>query len=349
LSATRDLYDVTDVLGVLDDLLTCQDTESLNARAADRQYRQTVIDASRLLSDQAFLQHDEDALRQAHAALGKLYEWYFSTPSAKQADCMLAAILDDIRGILENAMLDDIRARVDHGSLTGVPDDHQSFLPRYRHLISMHQASDHPFYRDFLENRATLEDVRFYLAQETVLDPRFDDILALLIMGADGPEKMELVGNLWDELGNGQPADVHTAVFSDTLGEIGVTPSFIANNIMLESMVCGNVSAALALSKRHYYKAIGYFGVTEYLTPRRFRSFVVGCKRLDLPKAAYRYHDMHIQIDARHGPAWFKNILVPAVAREPGCAYDIALGTLMRLETSTWYLDALQRVLDVDR
>jgi hypothetical protein len=345
MSTTGNLHGLT----VLDELLACHDADSLNARAADHRYRRTIVDAYRHLADRAFLEHDADAVRQAHSALAELYEWYFALPSHEEADSLIESMLDDIREVLENAMIDDIVTRSDRGRLDDVPADHQSFLPWYRRFISLHPASDHPFYRDFLENRATLADVRFYLAQETVLDPRFDDILALLIRGTSGPEKMELVGNLWDELGNGTAADVHTTVFTETLADLGVTPSFIADNIMLESTVCGNVSAALALSKRHYYRAIGYFGVTEYLTPRRFRSFIIGCKRLDVPPTAYRYHDMHVQIDARHGPAWFKNIVAPAVAREPRRAYDVALGTLLRLETSTWYLNALQGVLDVGR
>jgi pyrroloquinoline quinone (PQQ) biosynthesis protein C len=244
------------------------------------------------------------------------------------------------------AIFADIQARTVDSSLTDFPSDGRSFLPWYRSFISAHQASNHPFYREFLENRATPEDIRFYLAQETSLDPRLDDILALLIMGTDGPEKMELTSNLWDEVGNGNPADAHATVFARTLEAAGVTQSFTADNIMLESRICGNVSAALALSKRHYYKAIGYYGVTEYLTPRRFRSFVRGCERLDLPESAYEYHSLHIKIDSRHGPAWFKNVIVPAVTREPRCAHDIALGTLLRLETSTWYLNALQAALD---
>jgi pyrroloquinoline quinone (PQQ) biosynthesis protein C len=344
-ATTPDVYGVAELPGLLRDLLACEDSGSLNARAADYRFREAVTGSARVLAGRAFAQQDETAAHELHAALGEIYNWCFSPPPIGQTDSLLSVILDDIRGVLENAMLDDIQARVDHSSLVDVPGDHKSFLPWYRHFISTHQASVHPFYRDFLENRATIEDMRFYLAQETSLDPRFDDILALLIMGTDGSEKMELVGNLWDELGNGEPAEVHTTVFAETLTDAGVLPSFIASNLMLESLICGNVSAALALSKRHYYKAIGYFGVTEYLTPRRFRSFVVGAKRLQLPKAAYRYHDMHIQIDARHGPSWFKNVLVPAVSREPRCAYDIALGTLLRLETSKWYLDALQTAL----
>jgi pyrroloquinoline quinone (PQQ) biosynthesis protein C len=344
---------VADPPRFIDDLLACHDSDLLNARAADHLYRETAASSMRALTERAFTEQDQTALRQAHLALGKIYDWYFSTPLIEQIDSMLSALLDDIRIVIENAMLaaitENIKARTTDNPLTNIPGDGKSFLPWYRRFISAHEASNHSFYREFLENRASLADVRFYLAQETSLDPRLDDILALLIMGTDGPEKMELTSNLWDEVGNGNPADAHAEVFARTLDAAGVTQPFIANNIMLESRICGNVSAALALSKRHYYKAIGYFGVTEYLTPRRFRSFVIGCKRLDLPEAAYEYHSLHIQIDSRHGPAWFKNVIAPAVIREPRCAHDIALGTLLRLETSTWYLNALQAALDSAR
>ncbi|HEY2579916.1 MAG TPA: iron-containing redox enzyme family protein [Streptosporangiaceae bacterium] len=340
---------VADPARFVDDLLSCHDSDLLNARAANPRYRETVANSVRALAKQAFTEQDETALRQAHLALGKMYDWYFSTPLIEQIDTMLSTLLDDIRMVLENAMLAaiiaGIKARTADSSLASLPGG-KSFLPWFRRLISEHQASNHSFYRDFLENRASPDDMRFYLAQETSLDPRLDDILALLIMGTDGPEKMELTSNLWDEVGNGNPADAHATVFARTLDAAGVTQPFITSSIMLESRICGNVSAALALSKRHYYKAIGYFGVTEYLTPRRFRSFVIGCKRLNLPEAAYQYHSLHIQIDSRHGPAWFKNVIAPAVIREPRCAHDIALGTLLRLETSTWYLNALQAALD---
>ena len=353
MSTTRYLSVVSDLPGLVNDLLTNHDTGLLNAWASDYLYRQAVADSARALAGRAFTRQTESALRQAHLVLGKIYDWYFSPPAIEQIDMMLNLVLDEIRAALENAMLAaifaDIHARTVDSSLAGIPTDGESFLPWYRRFISMHQASNHPFYRDFLENRASLEDLRFFLAQETSLDPRLDDILALLIMGTDGSEKMELTSNLWDEVGNGDPADAHATVFARTLDAAGVSSSFITGNIMLESRICGNVSAALALSRRHYYKAIGYFGVTEYLTPRRFRSFVMGCKRLDLPEAAYQYHSLHVQIDSRHGPAWFKNVIVPAINREPRCGHDIALGTLLRLETSTWYLNALQAALDVAR
>ncbi|CDR18236.1 iron-containing redox enzyme family protein [Streptomyces iranensis] len=347
MSTTPELHSGTDLRELVISLLAGdEDAATVNARATDTVYRAEIRTAAADLAHAAFTRGDRAALHTAHWVLGDIYDRCFSLPPIDQIDSLLTEILDDIRSTLENAMLADLRGKTDTSALASAPQDPESFLPWYRNFISSHGASNHPFYRDFLEDRASAQDIRFYLAQETSLDPRFDDILSFLTVGTGGSEKMELVSNLWDEMGNGNPADVHTAVFARTLTDAGVSKEFINSNIMLESLVCGNVSAALALSRRHCYKAFGYFGVTEYLTPRRFRSYIVGCKRLGMPKSAYIYHDQHIQIDARHGPAWFKNILLPAIAREPRCAFEIALGTLMRLETSTWYLDALQAKLE---
>ncbi|WP_158083252.1 iron-containing redox enzyme family protein [Streptomyces antioxidans] len=348
MSTTSELNSGMDLREVVISLLAGdEDAAAVNVRAADMAYRAELRGVAEELARAAFTRGDRAALHTAHWVLGDIYDRCFSLPPIEQVDSLLGELLDDIRSVLENAMLADLSGRMDHSALACVPRDPESFLPWYRNFISSHTASNHPFYRDFLEKRASAEDLRFYLAQETSLDPRFDDILSFLTVGTNGAEKMELVQNLWDEMGNGNPAEVHTTVFAKTLADAGVSKEFIDSNIMLESLVCGNVSAALALSRRHCYKAFGYFGVTEYLTPRRFRSYIVGCRRLGMPGSAYVYHEQHIQIDARHGPAWFKNILLPAIAREPRCAAQIALGTVMRLETSTWYLDALQTRLEL--
>ncbi|MFF2012722.1 iron-containing redox enzyme family protein [Streptomyces sp. NPDC058195] len=347
MSTTPELHSGIDLRELVISLLAGdEDVATVNSRVTDRVYRAEIRAASEELAHAAFVRDDRPSLTTAHWVLSDIYDWYFGLPPVDQVDSLLSEILDDIRGVLENAMLAYVRERVDCSELASAPQDPEAFLPWYRNFISSHKASNHPFYRDFLENRASVDDLRFYLAQETSLDPRFDDILSLLTVGTDGLVKMELVTNLWDELGNGKEEEVHTSVFARTLADAGVSKEFIETNIMLDSLVCGNVSAALALSRRHCYKAFGYFGVTEYLTPRRFRSYMVGCKRLGMPRSAYFYHEQHIQIDARHGPAWFKNILLPAIAREPRCASDIALGTVLRLETSTWYLDALQARLE---
>src|SRR5262249_27455482 len=153
LSVIPDHYAVDNLHGLVTDLVNCDDVESLNARAGDDRYRQAVSDASRTLASQAFTDHDEDAARRANATPAVLYDWSFSRPSSDGSDPLLQVVANDSGGVFETAMLEDIYGRMDLSSLSGVPEDHESFLPWYRHFISIHQASNHSFYRDFLENR----------------------------------------------------------------------------------------------------------------------------------------------------------------------------------------------------
>src|SRR5262249_38819899 len=141
----------------------------------------------------------------------------------------------------------------------------------------------HPFYRPYLQDHGTREDVRVLLANETSLDPRFDDILALIQLGTAGNAKLEIAANYWDEMGNEESANMHGALFARALAALEVNAQYIKDNLLLEAKLCGNLSAALTLSRRHYFKAIGYFGVTESLAPRRFRSLILAWRRLGLP------------------------------------------------------------------
>jgi hypothetical protein len=160
-------------------------------------------------------------------------------------------------------------------------------------------------------------------------------------IGRVGGEKMEIASNYWDEMGNGDPASVHTTLFAQALLAVGADDEYIADNFLLEGRISGNISACLALSRRHYFKAVGYFGATEYLAPRRFRCVVDAWRRHDLDEVGIRYHDLHIGVDAAHASGWFKNVVVPLVNRDARVGADIAMGALIRLNTSEDYLDAL--------
>ncbi|AQA16542.1 hypothetical protein BV401_28695 [Streptomyces malaysiensis subsp. malaysiensis] len=241
-------------------------------------------------------------------------------------------------------MLEHEFGQIPEELLSGYPTGGKEYVRWLKALIQDHPASTHPMYAEHLPTVATAEDIRFLLAQETSLDPRFDDILAVMQLGATGAEKMEIAANYWDEMGNGEFADVHTTLFSQCLTSIGVDQDYVEQNLLPIAKECGNISAGLALSRRHYLRAIGYYGVTEFLAPRRFRQLVTAWDRLGLPPEGKIYHDIHINIDAHHAAGWYKNVIGPVVERDPAAGREVALGTFVRLNTSAQYLD---RVLEV--
>jgi hypothetical protein len=196
---------------------------------------------------------------------------------------------------------------------------------------------------------ATRDDIAFYLAQETNLDPRFDDILALMQIGTEVGQKLEIAKNYFDEMGNGELNLVHSRQFNAALQALDVNEAFIAGNMLLDARISGNISACLVLSRRHYFKAIGYFGVTEYMTPRRFKHVVEAWRRNRLPPEGVIYHDSHIIIDVQHANGWFNNVVAPLVSSDPAIGREIAIGAMLRLNSSERYLDALLTSLESRR
>lgn len=311
-------------------------------QAANRDYalRAQIAEECRVLTQHAHGPDGTRAHQTVHDILTVIYQRDFSRPASSESDCETQPILRDIAAIFEQSMLAAEIALARDG-VAGYPINGREFDLWLKRLISSHPASRHPFYRPYLQDHGTRDDLRFLLAQETSLDPRFDDILALIQLGTQGHEKMEIAANYWDEMGNGQHGNAHGVLFAQALAALDIDDRFIQDNLLLEAKLCGNLSAALTLSRRHYYKAIGYFGVTEYLAPRRFRCLIHAWRRLGLPPEGLRYHDLHVGIDAGHAAGWFKNVIEPAVDRDPRVGHDIAIGTLVRLNTSARYLDAL--------
>jgi hypothetical protein len=315
--------------------------DDLAEASADYHFRGQLAEACTSLAARAYGDGDTPALRELHATLALIYERDFSAVVVPEVDRETQPILRDVAALLERAMLSHELSRIPQDMITGYPESPADYVRWLKALVGEHSASRHPLYHEYLKHHGDCQSLRLLLAQETNLDPRFDDILAVMQIGRSGSEKMEMAANYWDEMGNGSPDQVHTTLFRLALDALAVDDQYIRDAFLLEASISGNLSACLALSRRHYYKAVGYFGATEYLAPRRFRCLVDSWRRAGLDEAGAKYHDLHIGIDAVHAAGWFKNVVKPLVARDPQHGQEIAIGTLMRLNTSADYLDAV--------
>ncbi|MFK0050417.1 iron-containing redox enzyme family protein [Streptomyces sp. NPDC090741] len=313
----------------------------LTRLSEDYPFRGRLAEACRALAVRAYDDGERSAQEELHTALALVYERDFSGAEVADADHERQPILRDVAALLERAVLGRELARISEASITGHPVSGSEYVRWIKKMVGEHPAGRHPFYHRHLAEHGSREDLRLLLAQETNLDPRFDDILALMQVGRHGGEKLEIAANYWDEMGNGDPAQVHTKLFGEALASIGADPDYVRDTFLPQAGVSGNISACLALSRRHYYKAVGYFGVTEYLAPRRFRCVVDAWRRHGLDEVGIVYHDLHIGVDAGHAAGWFKNVVAPLVNADPRIGREIALGAMIRLNTSQDYLDAL--------
>ncbi|CAF0866554.1 unnamed protein product [Didymodactylos carnosus] len=207
-------------------------------------------------------------------------------------------------------------------------------------IIQNHAAVKHPYYNEFMATTADKNDLKYWLAQESTLDQKFDDILALMQVGSSGIVKLEIAKNYWDEMGNGEQGKTHTYLFELLMNELNITTDYIQNNLLLTSLITGNISSCYVLNKSLFYQSIGYFGVTEYLAPIRFKKVVKALERNEISEAGKQYHKLHIWIDKIHGAAWFNNVVRSMIDKQPECGIEIARGALARLETSLEHLES---------
>jgi len=183
---------------------------------------------------------------------------------------------------------------------------------------------------DFLAERATLEQVRWFVRQEVAGEAGFDDLVALTQLRLPDRPKLELARNYWDELGRGKQNGMHGPMLgrlAEALDACASDPSAI----VWEALALGNVLAGLAYNRRYAWHSLGALGAVELTAPTRAVKVVAALERVGLDGEAVHYFKLHSTIDLVHWQGWRDEALVPLLAQQPELAPSIAEGALMRL------------------
>ncbi len=284
-----------------------------------------------------------------HKVLTSIHEKQFDALSIEQGKVSLDDALTELSVAmkLENEIIDSEDDFIDMSNCPAISVnfDENDFISHLKKVIREHDANLHPFYEDFLPNQASVSDISFYLAQETLQDPRFDDFIAYLQIGLPVEMKLELAANYWDEMGNGIKSQVHTVMFDETIAKLGFSKDFAQQNLTQDGLQCGNLSALLVLRRNFLFRAIGYFATIEYLFPQRCLSLITAWNRLGLPEEGVVYHKEHVKVDAKHAFGFFQNVIKPLIKMKPECAPEIYWGVCARLNSSNRHLNSLLREL----
>lgn len=322
---------------VVDDI---SDWLSISADQLDRAVRgalrEQVLERVGDLNDRATA-GDPDAFLQQQQLLARIYDLGLriapGEPSAEGS-----VVIHEIARLVESATGAAEDARIEAGLLDGMPTEPAAYVSWLKSLAKQHRVYKHPYYTDFISNHADSEDLRLYMIQESVIDARFDDLLALMQVGTDGPAKMEIAANYWDEMGNGRPDEVHTTLFKRIFEVFDVRDDEVADRLTGTALLSGNLAVMLSRYRCRYAEAVGYLGMTEWLVPDRFVCVVRAWERLGLPEVGITYHRLHITVDSQHAAGWFHNVVKPAATSE-AMRIGIARGTVWRLNSSARYLD----------
>lgn len=302
--------------------------------------RERIVASVMAMNDDAWA-GDHDAFYHQQLLLSRIYGMLTTIPHSRNAEG--SVIIHEVTRLLEDATLEAEDRWIKPGTIEAAPAEGRPFLSWIKGMARKHRVFKHPYYVDFINNHAQADDLRTYVIQESLVDGRFDDLLALMQVGTSGPEKMEIASNFWDEMGNGKPEEVHTHLFNKIYEVFDITEDELESAMTASDLLAGNLALLLCRYRSLYPEAVGFLGMTEWLVPDRFTNVIRAWERLSLPDVGIIYHRLHVTIDSVHAAGWFHNIVLPA-ATSDHMRHGIARGTLWRLNSSARHLDErLQR------
>jgi hypothetical protein len=236
---------------------------------------------------------------------------------------------------IERAWHAALESRLDPTSL---PESVDEFSEWFLTTAGNHEQ---PEFCRYLEYEATLPEIALFIAAEELVDGKFDDLVAMVQVGLTGPAKMTIAENYWDEMGRGDPGQVHTTLFAsssaymiDLLASHGVGVEGLESAEIYEN-AC--LLMYYGIHRRLVLRALGAMGVLEQSASPRFEAMVRGCVRAGAPDHVIEYQRLHIHVDANHGKEWFENVLRPLAGTSPEALREICVGVQTRVAVADDY------------
>lgn len=243
----------------------------------------------------------------------------------------------EVQGRFLDRMRSDVRSEA-----ARVPRDSAGFIAWFESLELAGAGQGDPLF-PWLAEQATMEQMRWYLAQEAAGEAGFDDLTAFTQVKLPDRVKLELARNYWDEMGRGNIKGMHGPMLERLVQALDLHPTI--DGTVWESLALASAMTALATRRDYAWHAVGALGVIEMTAPARSAAVAAGLKRLKVPAETRLYFDVHAILDVKHSLAWNAEAIAPAVAEDPDRAQAIAEGALMRLNCGARCFERYRREL----
>lgn len=196
----------------------------------------------------------------------------------------------------------------------------------------------------WLAKDASWAELTDFLALEGGPDGGFDDLVAVCQVGLSGSAKLELGKNYWDEMGNGDPDAVHTALHQRMAAALGL-PRVPRDAQPVEALERAALGGLLATNRWLQPEMLGALGLLELQAGPRCRLVLQAFDRLGAPAEAYPFYVEHAEVDPVHGQDWLDKAVVPVVSERPQWGPRIVKGAWWRSSVNLDFFEAVRRDL----
>ena len=201
----------------------------------------------------------------------------------------------------------------------------------------------------WLARTATYEQLVRFLALEGGPDGGFDDLIAACQVGLSGSAKLELGKNFWDEMGQGDPAGVHTELHRRLVRALAL-PELPRTELPVEALERAAMGGLLATNRWLQPEMIGALGLLELQAGPRCRLVLQGFDRLGVAQDAYPFYVEHAEVDPVHGKDWMDKAIEPLAGERPEWGPRMVKGAWWRATLNLqFFAAAMDALVEQDR
>jgi hypothetical protein len=197
-------------------------------------------------------------------------------------------------------------------------------------------ADDAPSVSSFLAREGTVAMYREFLMHRSAYHLKEADPHTFAVPRLRGRAKAAMVEIQADEYGGGDPQWMHSALFEQTMRELGLATdegSYV-DQLPGVTLATVNLMSLFGLHRRLRGAAVGHLAVFEMTSCIPNRRYGDGLRRLGFGEGATRYFDEHVEADAAHGAIAATDMAGSLVEDEPALLHDVLFGAaaLLALE-----------------
>lgn len=263
----------------------------------------------------------DDPLRDEdlQLALYLCYELHYTGVEGADPDWEWDPGLLCLRREMEKPFEAQLREITDRG---GSPDD---AVEELRNLAS---SEDGPSLSEFVESRASEEQFGELCIHRSGWQLKEADPHTWAVMRLTGRAKAALAGLQFDEYGAGEPRDVHSTLFAESMRSLGLDDTYGAyvGRMPAITLATVNLVSLLGLHRRLRAALVGHLALFETTSVGPMAHYSRALARLGRGDEARRFFDVHVVADARHGEAALDEVVGGLLESEPSSGPEIVFG-----------------------
>lgn len=240
------------------------------------------------------------------------------------------------RGDLEQTFALRLREEIGHA------------LPRFPFetptaLDELIRGSAGPSLSSYLSDSGTRQELQEFCIHRSAYQLKEADPHTFCIPRLTGVAKAAMVEIQYDEYGSGDAANMHSALFADTMAALDLDSTYGAYVDVIPGVTLSTVNLVSMFGLHYRWRgaSVGHLAVFEMTSVEPMRRYSKALARFGIGPEGRRFYDVHVKADAEHAVIARDRMVAGLVASEPELGPDVLFGAAAVLLLEQRFVDYL--------